>query len=213
MKTVNWKLSKTAVIDFYMRKFTIDFEGDNTPVLDRVIEAYGFSAKMQLAEHLDMAASTLSGRYRRGGFPADIVTRCMADTGVKLEWLVTGQGKKFDDGELDILRFPCQKLVDGQLYESGFAMLDKVFFREGSSLPSKPFCLQDDKVQYIIDQGFTEVYDGEWLINVEGKVSIRTLTRIPVKKVRVSGVGMSFDCSLEDIQVIGSVVLIITKGN
>ena len=193
--------------------FKIDFDGDSTPVLDRMIEAYGFTSKLMLAQHFDMAASTLSGRYRRGGFPADMAARCVADTGVSLEWLATGEGKKFEDGQLDILKFPSKKLVDGQLYDSGYVMFDKVFFRAGTPLPSKPICVQDEKAHYILDREFAEIFDGEWLVNIEGKTSIRTLTRIPVKKVRVSGVGMAFDCALEDIEVVGRVVLMITEGN
>ena len=193
--------------------FKIDFDGDSTPVLNRMIEAYGFTSKLMLAQHFDMAASTLSGRYRRGGFPADMAARCVADTGVSLEWLATGEGKKFEDGQLDILKFPSKKLVDGQLYDSGYVMFDKVFFRAGTPLPSKPICVQDEKAHYILDREFAEIFDGEWLVNIEGKTSIRTLTRIPVKKVRVSGVGMAFDCALEDIEVVGRVVLMITEGN
>ncbi|MFT2789499.1 phage repressor protein CI [Serratia sp. T13T92] len=187
----------------------IDYDGDSTPVLDRIIEAYGFTSKLMFANHLDVAASSLSNRYRRGGFPSDLVVRCMAETGVTLEWLAMGQGKKFDDGALDILKFPRQKLVDGHLYDSGMAMLDKVFFRDGSALPSEPFCLLDDKVQYIIDRQFTQIYDGEWLVNIEGKINIRTLVRIPINKVRVSGASTPFDCALEDIDVLGRVVMTI----
>ncbi|PCQ14874.1 transcriptional regulator [Klebsiella pneumoniae] len=106
-----------------------------------------------------------------------------------------------------------KKLVDGQLYDSGYVMFDKVFFKAGIPLPSDPICVQDEKAQYILDQNFAEVFDGEWLVNIEGKTSIRTLTRIPIKKVRVSGVGMAFDCALEDIDVIGRVLLIISEGN
>ncbi|WP_409977068.1 hypothetical protein [Serratia proteamaculans] len=50
--------------------------------------------------------------------------------------------------------------------------------------------------QYIVGQNFTEVYDDEWLINIEGKTSVRTLTRIPVKKVRVSDGKIAFDYSI-----------------
>lgn len=196
-----------------MGRFRIDPDTDSTPVLDRIIEAYGFTQKMQLAEHLDMAASSLSSRYKRGGLPADIMVKCMAETGVNLEWLVTGSGKKFDDEELDILKFPRKKLVDGQLYDSGYVMFDKVFFRPGVPLPAAPICVQDEKAQYVLDQTFADVFDGEWLVSIEGKTSIRTLTRIPVKKVRVSGVGMAFDCGLDDIQIIARVVLVITEGN
>ena len=195
-----------------MSTFKINLDVDSTPILNRVIEAYGFTQKLQLAEHLDMAASSLSSRYKRGVFPADIVVKCIAETGVNLEWLATGEGKKFNDNELDILKFPRKKLVDGQLYDSGYVMFDKVFFRAGAPLPASPLCVQDEKAQYILDQQFAEVYDGEWLVNIEGKTSIRTLTRIPVKKVRVSGVGMAFDCGLEDIEVLGRIVLVISEG-
>jgi hypothetical protein len=108
---------------------------------------------------------------------------------------------------------PRGKLVDDQLFDSGHVMFDKIFFRAGTPLPTDPVCVQDAKAQYILDQKFAEVFDGEWLVNIEGKASIRTLTRIPVKKVRVSGVGMAFDCALEDINVLGRVVLIISEGN
>ncbi|HDO7030489.1 helix-turn-helix domain-containing protein [Klebsiella pneumoniae] len=194
-----------------MSTFKIDLNVDSTPILDRVIEAYGFTQKMQLAEHLDMAASSLSSRYKRGVFPADIVVKCAAETGASLEWLATGNGKKFENGELDIMRFARKKLVDGQLYDSGIVMFDKVFFRAGTPLPANPLCVEDEKAQYIIDQTFAEVYDGEWLVVIEGKTSVRTLTRIPIKKVRVSGVGMAFDCGLDDIEVIGRVVMTITN--
>lgn len=193
-----------------MGRFRIDPDTDSAPVLDRIIEAYGFTQKMQLAEHLDMAASSLSGRYKRGGLPADIMVKCMAETGVSLEWLATGHGKMFENDELDIMRFPRQKLVDGQLYDSGHVMFDKVFFQAGTPLPSAPFCVQDEKTQYILDKNFTEVFDGEWLVNIEGKTSMRTLTRIPIRKVRVSGIGMAFDCALEDIDVLGRVILSIS---
>lgn len=193
-----------------MARFKLDPEIDSAPVLDRVLEAYGFTQKLQLAEHLGFAASSLSARYKRGGLPSDIMVKCIADTGVSLEWLATGDGKKFEDDELDIMKVPRQKLVDGHLFDSGIAMFDKVFFRVGTPIPTDPLCLLDEKTQYIIDKQFEEVFDGEWLVNIEGKVSVRTLVRIPIRKVRVSGIGMAFDCSIEDIDVIGRVVLTIT---
>ncbi len=49
---------------------------------------------------------------------------------------------------------------------------------------------------------FDEVTDGKWLIEIEDKTSVRDLTRIPVGKVRVSGVGMAFDFELDSIGAI-----------
>ncbi|HHP7421164.1 TPA: phage repressor protein CI [Providencia rettgeri] len=179
---------------------------DNTQVLDRIIEAYGFSSKIMLAEHFEMAASSLSGRYRRPGFPADMVVRCMAETGVTLEWLVTGEGKKFDDEELDVLRLPKFKIIDGEQFNAGMAMFDKVLFKQGVPFPKEPIMVQDGQDYYIVDRQFGEVYDGKWLVKIDGKVSIRELTRMPMQRVRVSGVGMAFDCELKDLEIIGRVV-------
>lgn len=190
-----------------MARFRLDPQIDSAPVLDRVLEAYGFTQKLQLAEHLCMAASSLSARYKRGGLPADIMVKCIAETGVSLEWLATGEGKKFEHDELDIMKFTRAKLVDGQLYESGYLMFDKVMFLPGVPLPTDPICVIDEKQQYIADRKFADVYDGQWIVNIEGKVSVRTLTRIPIQKVRVSGVGMAFDCSINDIEIIGRVVM------
>ena len=187
----------------------IEFSHGGAEVLDRVIQAYGFNTKLALAEHLDIASISLANRYKRDFFPADIVVRCMAETGATLEWLATGQGRKFNDDELDIMKLPRKKIVDGKLYESGFLMLDKVTFLPGKPLPQNPICVIDNTMQYIVDQHFTEVYDDVWLVEVEGKTSVRTLTRIPVGKVRVSGVGMAFDCGIDDIKIIGRIVLTI----
>ena len=187
----------------------IEFSHGGAEVLDRVIQAYGFNTKLALAEHLDIASSSLANRYKRDFFPADIVVRCMAETGATLEWLATGQGRKFNDDELDIMKLPRKKIVDGKLYESGFLMLDKVTFLPGKPLPQNPISVIDNTMQYIVDQHFTEVYDDVWLVEVEGKTSVRTLTRIPVGKVRVSGVGMAFDCGIDDIKIIGRIVLTI----
>lgn len=192
-----------------MARFRLDPESDSAPVLDRVLEAYGFTQKLQLAEHLGIASSSMSARYKRGGLPADIMLKCMAETGVTLEWLATGQGRKFEDEEVDILKIPRRKIVDGLMYDAGMYMLDKVSFLPGVPLPTSPVCVVEGNNQFIVDTSFTEVYDDQWLVEIEGKVSIRTLTRIPIKKVRVSGVGMAFDCALDDITVIGRVVLTI----
>lgn len=192
-----------------MSKFSFKQIGHSSEVLDRVIEAYGFSSKLMLAEHFDIASSSLAGRYKRGIFPADIVVRCVAETGASLEWLATGAGKKFDEEEIDILKIPRQKIVDGKLFEAGMLMLDKVLFLQGRPLPNNPVCIIEGTAQHIIEQDFSEIYDDTWLVEIESKVSVRTLTRIPVKKVRVSGVGMAFDCGIDDIKVIGRVVLTI----
>jgi len=190
----------------------IDFSKGGNDTLDRVIEAYGFKTKVALADHLGIASSSLANRYKRDFFPSDIVVRCMADTGATLEWLATGSGPKFSGDALDVLRIPRQKVVDGLVYDSGTLMLDKDTFLPGKTVPTSPLCIIEGLKMFIIEKSFSEVFDGEWLVEIEGKTSVKTLTRIPVKRVRISGTGAAFDCAIDDINVIGRVALTIISG-
>ncbi len=72
--------------------------------------------------------------------------------------------------------------------------------------PKTPMVVLHEQTQYVVDKGFSEVHDGKWLINLEGKVTVRDLIRIPVKKIRVSGMGSTFDCEIDDIEVIGKII-------
>lgn len=189
-----------------MSQFKLVMDGDSAPVLDRIIEAYGFGSKIMLAEHFDMAASSVSARYRRGGFPADLVVQCMAETGVTLEWLATGKGRMYENQSADILRLTNHKLIDGEVFQAGELMVDKVMFGAGTPLPSDPISVQDGKNYYLVDKKYGEVFDGQWLVKIDGRFSIRTLTRMPMQKVRVSGSGMAFDCDLADLIVVGRVI-------
>ncbi|EPO2450011.1 phage repressor protein CI [Providencia rettgeri] len=189
-----------------MGKFHLEMFGDSAPVLDRIIEAYGFSSKLMLAQHFEMASSSLAGRYKRDIFPADLVVRCASETGVNLEWLATGQGKKYDNEELDVLRLKKYKIIDGEEFDSGIAMFDKVLFKQGVPFPSEPIMVQDGQNYFIVDRKFGEVYDGKWLVRIDDKISIRELTRMPMQRVRVSGVGMAFDCDLKDLTILGRVI-------
>ncbi|HHH2219333.1 TPA: phage repressor protein CI [Yersinia enterocolitica] len=186
---------------------SVNFETGGGEVLDRIIEAYGFTSKIDYCNHLNVSASSLSMRYKRNIFPSDLAIRCIAETGVNLEWLVTGAGRKFDDEQLDVFKIRKKKLIDGQLFDANYLMFDKAFFLPSQPPMKEPQVILDGEIQYIIDCKFTEVYDGKWLVDIEGKISIRDLTRIPIRKVRVSGVGIAFDCELEDIKVLGRIVM------
>lgn len=186
----------------------INFESGGTEVLSRVIEAYGFHTKLALADHLGIASSSLAMRYKRDYFPSDIVVRCMAETGVNLEWLATGYGDKFNEVSITFLRLNKHKLVDGQLFEDGVISLDKSLFPAGKSLPNQGMYVNDGTA-YVVECDFKETYDGMWLVQIAGKSSIRTLTHLPTNMVRVNGSNTTFDCSISDITVIGKVIMTI----
>ncbi len=185
------------------------FPNSSAEALDRVVDAYGFTMKMQLADHLGIAASSLSARYKRDVFPSDIVLQCVMETGADLQWLIMGKGSKFSESKPDTPTLIRKKLISGKIEDAGYVMLDKALYAPLKQEPRNAFLLLAETTQYIIDTDFEDMHDGVWLVEIEGTASVRTLTRIPVRKVHVSGIGVAFDCGIDDIKLIGRVVLTI----
>ncbi|CND81854.1 CI repressor [Yersinia intermedia] len=188
-----------------LHKVNIDFSSGGAQVLDRIVTAYGFSSKIQLAQHFDIAGSSLSNRYKRDTFPSDFVVQCMAETGADLTWLVTGEGDIYGkEVESDTtLTIEKLKIVNGKLASDGILTLDQSFI----SRPVKQLqAVIDDHNIYLIDMAVTDLSDGKWLVDIEGNVSIRDLALIPVKRVHVTGGKVPFECDMSDIKGLGQVI-------
>lgn len=180
----------------------MDLSRGGRAAIDRMIEAYGFTTKQALCDQLGISSSTLANRYLRDTFPADFVIQCALETGASLMWLTFGTGPVFDNGQSDIIKVPRKKILGGKLFDASYLMFDKAFIPENTK---KITVIAIDKTSYFVESDFSDVEDGLWVIEVEGKVSIREIIRIPVGKVRVTG-DIPFDCLLDDIKFISKVV-------
>ncbi|HBC6354030.1 TPA: phage repressor protein CI [Proteus mirabilis] len=88
-------------------------------------------------------------------------------------------------------------------------MFVKILFKQGVLFPKAPIAIQNGQNYYIIDCQFCEVYDGKWLVKIDNRVSVREVTRMPMQCIRVSDVGMAFDCEISDMEIHGRVITII----
>ncbi|MGQ6640583.1 phage repressor protein CI, partial [Serratia sp. IR-2025] len=162
----------------------LDLDKGGRAAIERMIEAYGCGTKTALAELLGISKGTLSNRYLRDTFPADYVIQCALETGVSLEWLATGVGDRIDKAELqdevtvnpnvmsDVIVIPRKKIIDGNLYDSNFVIMDKTII---PSHINNALVINDDEVLYLAEQEIDDITDGTWLIEVEGKISIKNL--------------------------------------
>ena len=73
----------------------LDSQVNNEELLDRICQVYGFTQKIQLARHFNIAARSLQNRYARGTISDDFAVQCVLDTGASLRWLMTGQCAQF----------------------------------------------------------------------------------------------------------------------
>ncbi|MEH3539050.1 phage repressor protein CI [Enterobacter roggenkampii] len=193
----------------------MDLKNGGQAVITRLLEAYGFKTRQALCDQLKVSTSTMGTRWMRDVFPADWVIQCTIETGASVEWLSFGTGEKFPKGTSknanenensanenllgDVVAVTRKKVIDGNLYDSNFYMLDKAML---PSHLSKPMIIVDDDVSYLADQKNNELTDGTWLVEIEGQVSIKELIRIPVGRVRVTSVpgSASFECGIDDLK-------------
>lgn len=182
----------------------------NEEVLDRICQVYGFTQKIQLANHFNIAASTLQNRYTRGNVSYDFAAFCSLETGVNIQWLLTGKGPQ-KPNESSKLAYALQlfTLSEGQLTESGVLNIDPALFER----PLKSaLCIRSEGKSYIAEKD-APLADGLWIVDVEGAISLRELTVLPGKRLHVAGGKVPFECGINEIKTIGRVVGVYSEVN
>lgn len=63
-------------------------------IVDRMMEAYQVETYTALADKMHINKSSITRAAQLDSAPAELLVRCHDDTGVSLDWLMTGQGSK-----------------------------------------------------------------------------------------------------------------------
>lgn len=93
----------------------MDFNSGGKKVIERLVEAYGFTTRQALCDHLGVSKSTMATRYMRDIFPADWVLQCLVDTGTSIDWLVSGKGELKKTNEVNsLVSVETQELKNGE---------------------------------------------------------------------------------------------------
>lgn len=201
--------------------------GENTggrEAIHRLMAAYDFKSRQQLCDHLGASKSTMANRYLRDSFPAEWVIQCALETGVSLLWLTTGQGEPCSniDSKKDINFVNSGKvkhlsdlvspeidkatLMGGSLVEAGKAIIDSSLIPSESS---NLLLVNTDGDSYLVDRSQMPPVNGMWLVDIDGIKSIVKLTRLPGNRLVVHQDDSSFECSLDDLEVLGRALKII----
>ncbi|WP_336983970.1 MULTISPECIES: phage repressor protein CI [unclassified Cedecea] len=182
----------------------MDFSSGGKKVIERLVEAYGFTTRQALCDHIGVSKSTMATRYMRDIFPADWVLQCTLETGVSIEWLAFGKGPKGIYDKNKAVALIKQTLIGGKLIDSGSTLFDINF------LPSnmmKPLHIVEKKSDFICDMNFDAVRDGVWVINIDDDILIRTITRLPGNRIHIDGGNSPFECALQEIKIVAKVVV------
>ncbi|MFK3913373.1 phage repressor protein CI [Enterobacter cancerogenus] len=189
----------------------LDSQVNNEELLDRICQVYGFTQKIQLARHFNIAASSLQNRYARGTVSYDFAVQCALDTGASLRWLMTGQGAQFEGQPTqgDPLSVASFTLSDGRLEENAILSIDTHFFNKPLT---RGIAVRAEGKLHFVEKD-ASLTDGLWLVEIEGTTSIRDLTLLPGKKLHVAGGKIPFECVIGEIKTVGRVVGVYSEVN
>jgi phage repressor protein C with HTH and peptisase S24 domain len=179
----------------------MDFKTGGQQVILRLVEAYGFTTRQMLCDHLGVSKSTLATRFMRDIFPAEWVIQCALETKASLEWLISGKGVPFENSNIDVLKVPKVRLMENKIFDAGYYFFDKAFI---SNELKEPLVVIDSETEttYISEKNNRSVTDGIWLLEVEGDISIRNLTKLPGGRIRISKNNTQFDCEYSDVKLL-----------
>nr|WP_135719109.1 phage repressor protein CI [Klebsiella quasipneumoniae] len=175
----------------------LDFNSGGKKAIERLVEAYGFSTRQALCDHLGVSKSTMATRYMRDIFPADWVIRCSLETGVSLEWLTSGKGVLNQISTSELITLDSFDLHDGELINIQQRSISRELLPE---ILNQPYIVNDNYESYIISKEYNLV-DGLWLISIDGQFSLRSVYKLPNNRIRVENEKYSFECGATDIEI------------
>lgn len=181
-------------------------------VIDRLQKAYGFSKRKDFGEYLGISPNTFSSWVKRQYFPGDYVAKCALETGARLQYLIYGEEPIFDEIS-DLKYFHTIKLENGKsfIYNSTPLFINLLPNLDSREAYNNVFAIVENNLTYFATKEVGNLTDGEYFVIVENSHLIRYITVLPAGKIRVDGGKFSFECDVNDIDIVGKLIFKMEK--
>lgn len=179
------------------------------PVLQRIMDAYGFRTQKELSEYLGISTGTISTWIRREYFPGDVVIACALDTNFSLDWLATGE-YSLTPKEVDIehisnnfIKIPRMLLKAGALEKIGFWNADLKFIPKGLT---RPILIDSKNNSWLVDFGVISISNGVWALSIADRLDIYEVNILTNSRVYLKNSISSFECEIGEVISKGHVI-------
>lgn len=138
----------------------LDFNTGGKIVIERLVEAYGFTTCQALCDQLGVSKSTMATRYMRDIFLADWVLQCVLETGVSTDWLETGNGELNTKTDAVLVDVVVNELKNGHITHLGTRKIDNFFLNAEIKSPTairfdrKSIYVTKKIPQFLMDNGY-----------------------------------------------------------
>ena len=187
-------------------------------ILQRIMQAYGFTLQKELGDYLEIPSGTMSAWVRREHFPGDVVIVCALDTGVSLYWLATGNGSIYENKKESVnpsllpaglKQITKYSIHTGQLTENGKWFCDESLI---DSTVINPALVEKNGQRWCVDLDAKNIANGRWLVDVDGTADVYDVARLPGNRLSVKNGSSQFECLVAEVNCVGMVFLTLSKS-
>ncbi|MEZ9349370.1 helix-turn-helix domain-containing protein [Vibrio splendidus] len=168
----------------------------------------------QLADKFGIPRSTIQTWHSHDRTAFELIVRTHLATGASVKFMALGEGEAFEGEKTDSVStegMQISKLLDGVLVESGNMAIDQATLERFGLKASLTQVVEDDAGIYYINQESTDPVTGDYLIDIDGRLSINYLQRLPGKKLAIAFGDSTVKVAEEDIKVLGRVAMEMKK--
>lgn len=186
---------------------------------ERLKEVTGCSTFSELSQMFDVPKATFSAWNLHERTSHELIVRLHLAMGIPVEKLALGiddgdsrttnpQIAAKDDSSFIVIKSYC--LTNGQLLETGDIPYAARIFNSWNLDKENSIEIETNEGRYIVDKAQNDAVSGSYLIEINGRMSINHIQRLPNKLAVVFG-DSTVEVAEEDIKVVGRVAVSLRK--
>ncbi|MDH5915106.1 phage repressor protein CI [Vibrio splendidus] len=166
-----------------------------------------------LADYYGIPQSTFSTWHTHNRTGWELIVRTHLATGASIRYMALGEGEPFQNNEIVTPTNSIEKLVivNGKLEKVGTVEIGLSTLNDFGLVQHSLIVIEQDGCHLYINKAESQPASGDYLIDIDGVLSINYLQRLPGKKLAIAFGASTIEVSEEDIKVLGRVALEMKK--
>lgn len=145
------------------------------------------------------------------GYPITDLHHSLWDSKKTADSAIRPSGAKPQNPQLDVVVIKSFCLTNGQLVPTGEMPFAQRMFSSWDLNAASTVEIETNEGSFLVDKDLNDAVSGDYLIDMNGRLSINHIQRLPNKLAVVFG-NSTVEVSEEDIRVIGRVVIVLRKS-
>lgn len=191
---------------------------------ERLKEVTGCDSYELLADYYGIPKSTIFTWHQHDRTAHELIVREHLNSGASVKYLALGDGEAFLNGKSEtslgaiaeqqiattkfITKF---NISNGELSETGNVEISLSTLNDFGLSQADLIIIDKGEIHYYVNRAEKQPVSGDYLIEIDGVVSINYLQRLPGKKLAMAFDTSTIEVPEEDIKVVGRVVLEMKK--